>query len=150
MDSRPLYRNPTVAETPRCPRCQSADVAIELHPDGPHHALGRCRQCAHAWWLKAPWTVERALRFVMPFGIHRGRTIGELLRCEDGRDYLGWVSRNLRGNPGIAARIALDSLAETCFDVSDVSLHRNAPPAARHEPTGHADDALTLTPEGIV
>jgi hypothetical protein len=60
------------------------------------------------------------------------------------------MAERIRGNPSIAARITLDSIVQTCFDVSRTSLQKNTPSAADDGPTGHADDALTLTLEGIV
>src|SRR5581483_7317896 len=118
---------------PRCPRCESATVAI-TRPPGPHSALARCGDCGHAWWLPAPWTVGRALAFRLPFGQHKGRTVAQVAESEAGRDYLRWMSRNVRGNAGIAARLALDSVDQARSDVSVMPMkeaHRDATPMSR-------------------
>jgi len=133
----------------RC-RCGSVNLDIQPCPDGPHFALARCRDCGRATWLKTPWSIERAMAFALPYGQHRGRTIGELAKSQEGRAYLRWLAGNVGGNPAIAAQIVLDHVVQTCSDVSQTSLHKNTPSAAENGPTGHADDALVFTPEGIV
>jgi hypothetical protein len=51
--------------------------------------------------------MERARRFVLPFGQYRGKTVGELAESTGGLDYLRWVAENISENSGIAARVAL-------------------------------------------
>lgn len=133
-----------------CCRCGSPNLDIQPCPDGLHFALARCRDCGRTRWLPTPWSIERAMAFMLHFGRFARHTIGELVRNKEGRDYLRWLAGNVGRNPGIAARIALDSLAQARSDVSQTSLQKNTPSAADDGPTGHADDALVITPEGIV
>lgn len=58
-------------------------------------------------WLKSPWTKQRAESFTMPFGKHRGQSVGDLAQTEQGRDYLRWVAENISENAGTAAAIAV-------------------------------------------
>jgi uncharacterized protein (DUF3820 family) len=57
--------------------------------------------------LKSPWSVERAANFRLPFGKYAGRALGELMRTREGRSYLRWAAKNIKGNPGTAAAIAM-------------------------------------------
>lgn len=121
-DEAPVPRGSTRQDTPRpemrqavptdrpagpttCPRCGSADLITAARGDQ-HQAELRCRGCGR--WLRflgAPWTRKRAAAFVMPFGKHKGRTLGDLAESEP--DYLRWVAGEVRGTPARAARILL-------------------------------------------
>jgi uncharacterized protein (DUF3820 family) len=88
-----------------CPSCGSTDLHVERCTSGPHYSQVTCRACGRVTWGKAPWTLERARAFVMPYGKHLGRPIGEL--AESDPDYLRWLARTSAENPGIAAGIVL-------------------------------------------
>jgi hypothetical protein len=79
--------------------------------DPPHWGRRDCLDCGRRGpWVKAPWSAERAANFMMPFGKHKGTTIGKLAQSESGRSYLRWAAENIKGNVGIAAKIALGQL----------------------------------------
>ena len=94
----------------KCPGCGSTRLRL-VRCDGPHWGRRDCLDGGRRGpWLKSPWTCERAVDFVLPFGKNRGRTIGELARSGTGRSYLRWLAENVEGNAGIAAKIALGLL----------------------------------------
>jgi hypothetical protein len=90
-----------------CPRCGSSDVATTRLASGPHHAEARCLECRRHWYLKAPWTYERAKNFCMPFPPHKGRTLADLIETSDGLSYVRWLATRTTGNASIAASIML-------------------------------------------
>jgi uncharacterized protein (DUF3820 family) len=91
-----------------CHRCGSADVFEIECTVGPHHKRLVCRRCQKTIrFLEAPWTLERAESFVMPFGKNRGRSIGDLAKSAQGQDYLRWVAENVNGNASTAAELVL-------------------------------------------
>jgi len=47
----------------------------------------------------------------MPYGRHKGRTVGELAKTGPGRSYLKWVAEYVDGNAGMAAAIVLKEVA---------------------------------------
>ena len=57
----------------------------------------------------APWSFARAEAFAMPFGKHRGKTLGELSKSGQGRGYLPWLAESNYGNAQKAAEIVLRS-----------------------------------------
>jgi uncharacterized protein (DUF983 family) len=91
-----------------CRRCGSGNL-FELSLDlTPHYSITRCRDCGlYVKFSPRKWTLARAQAFALPFGKHRGCKFGELAKTAVGRSYLAWVAKNLSGNPGTAARIAL-------------------------------------------
>jgi hypothetical protein len=91
-------------DTPRravkehCPHCGGNVFSIRS-ATGPHFGRLECGDChRRLGWLKTPWTLARARAFTMPFGKHRGWTIGELIATPDGKRYMSWVARYLTGN----------------------------------------------------
>jgi hypothetical protein len=93
-----------------CPRCGSTATKEVMLGAVPHQAGLICDGCGrHIRFIKAEWSVERALAFPLEFGRHRGRTVGDLVKTADGRSYLRWVADTVRGAPATAARIALDA-----------------------------------------
>jgi hypothetical protein len=93
-----------------CPHCGSRNLSrVECH-GGPHHARLACGSChRHLRFLPAPWSLQRARRFVMPYGRHRGSPIGDLADSATGRGYLRWLVENTDGNGATAARIVLEA-----------------------------------------
>ncbi len=92
-----------------CPRCGSDDL-LEVRCDdtGPHYARIACRKCQrHIRFIPAPWSFARAEAFTMPFGKHRGKTLADLAKSEQGRDYLRWLAASDYGNAQKAAEIVL-------------------------------------------
>jgi hypothetical protein len=84
--------------------CGSADLLEARCLQGPHYARVGCQSCKrHNRYVETPWTLERAMLFEMPFGKHRGRTLGDSARSESGRGYLAWASENLEGTWGRGA-----------------------------------------------
>ena len=92
-----------------CPKCGGSDLAeVRCVGTGPHYARLVCRKCQKtAKFLQAPWTFARAEAWRLPFGKHRGKTLGELSRSEQGRGYLAWMTENVEGNAQKAAEIVL-------------------------------------------
>lgn len=94
-----------------CPHCGSSNLFEVSCTVGPHHARLGCSDCKrHIKFLAAPWTLDRAKSFTVPFGMHKGRSVGDLARSEDGRGYLRWAARKWDGNAGIAVKIVLGLL----------------------------------------
>jgi hypothetical protein len=92
----------------RCPRCNSCYVVETQLDAAPHFARLHCRECSgHIRFVPGPWTMDRARRFIMPFGQFCGLRIDEILGTSAGRSYLAWAGRELSGNPSRAARVAL-------------------------------------------
>lgn len=88
-----------------CPGCGSTNLVAVPRSDQ-HHAELRCGACDR--WIKfvpTPWTRERAEAFRLPYGKHKGKTVGELGRTDP--DYLRWMARECWGGPATAARIVL-------------------------------------------
>jgi hypothetical protein len=92
----------------QCPRCGSTRLHL-VKSGGPHFGRLDCLDCGlRGSSVAAPWTIERARAFTMPYGRHEGRTLGELAQTGEGRSYLEWVAATIKGNAGIAARIVLE------------------------------------------
>ena len=51
--------------------------------------------------------MDRARAFVMPYGKHKGRTVGQMAETGAGRSYLRWLAENVDGNVAMAASIVL-------------------------------------------
>ncbi len=66
-----------------------------------------CKDC-DAWikWTPKAWSWERADGFVMPFGKHKGTTMGRLRDMH--KDYLFWLVKALE--PDSSARKAAEVL----------------------------------------
>jgi len=95
-----------------CPYCASPRIFTVRCEFGPHYARTGCSDCQrHIKFNAAPWTLERARDFRLPFGRHTGRTVGELAGTKEGRSYLAWAAENVEGNAGTAAAIVLGRLA---------------------------------------
>jgi transcription elongation factor Elf1 len=93
-----------------CPYCGSSKLFERSLDRSSHYAETSCRDCGrHLKFNHGPWSLERALAFELPFGKYRGFKIGELLKTGKGRSYLVWISSNVSGNAGTAARIALST-----------------------------------------
>jgi hypothetical protein len=76
---------------------------------GPHFGRFDCLDCGlRGSPVKAPWTIERARAFALPFGKHKGKTVGKLAETASGRSYLEWLALNVGGNAATAARIVLE------------------------------------------
>jgi transcription elongation factor Elf1 len=132
---KPATESPPGPTHPTTPRTGKQDPAVcrycgssklfELSLDaGPHHSETRCADCQlHLKFNPRPWTLERALRFELPFGKYRGSKVGELAKTGRGRSYLKWMAENLSGNPATAARIAL---ANDPFQPQGISDRRSA------------------------
>jgi hypothetical protein len=107
-------RKPTPArEVPTCPHCGAANLEVQTCTAGPHHARLGCSDCCrHIRFLPAPWTIERARAFVLPYGKHRGRSVGELAEGAAGRGYLQWLAANTDGNAATAAGVVLGLIPE--------------------------------------
>lgn len=73
----------------RCTRPDCRGEACDRPAPPPHHAARVCTRCG-AWlgWVPAPMTIERASAVVVPFGKHRGKTMGEV--CDTDPSYLRW------------------------------------------------------------
>jgi predicted RNA-binding Zn-ribbon protein involved in translation (DUF1610 family) len=100
-------RQPKTSTQELCPRCGKNTLRL-VRTEGPHFGRYDCLACGRIGpWLKSPWTVERARSFVLPFGKHKGATVGDLAENREGRSYLAWAAENLEGNPATAAAIAL-------------------------------------------
>jgi predicted RNA-binding Zn-ribbon protein involved in translation (DUF1610 family) len=99
-----------------CRRCGSTEVIVTRCETGPHFATIRCSGCGWHGFAKTPWSLGRAVRFVIPFGRHKGLSVGELAQTKTGRRYLAWLADNDRGNTGTAARILIDYLFNACCD----------------------------------
>jgi hypothetical protein len=96
-----------------CAHCGGSNVIEVECTTGPHHARLVCGDCRrHIRFLPAPWTIERARRFVLPYGKHRGRSIGELAEGVAGRGYLQWLAANAGGNAATAAGVVLGLIPE--------------------------------------
>jgi uncharacterized protein (DUF3820 family) len=76
-----------------CRHCGSlALFTVRCESPSPHYARTGCRACGRFLrWEPAPMTPERAAGFVMPFGKHQGKTLGELAETPSGRSYLEWL-----------------------------------------------------------
>jgi hypothetical protein len=97
-------------EVETCPRCGSQHLLEAECTDGPHHARLICGDCRrHLRFLPKLWSLERARSFVLRFGKHAGRSLGDLARSQTGRGYLAWLAANLDGNAAKAARIVLEA-----------------------------------------
>lgn len=100
-----------IQNTATCPRCKGSNLATTLcAPGSGNHAETRCQGCGrHIRFEPAPWSLERARSFELYFGAHRGKTIGELDRTVDGRQYLRWLAGAGKTNASKAASIVLKS-----------------------------------------
>jgi uncharacterized protein (DUF3820 family) len=95
-------------EQETCPYCQGTRLFSVRCLVGPHYSRLGCSDCGrHIKYEAAPWTMERARAFVMPFGKFKGRTVGALADDKQARSYLAWAADNLDGNAGTAAAVAL-------------------------------------------
>jgi uncharacterized protein (DUF3820 family) len=103
----------TDPDGPRCSHCGSARLR-EIRLDSvPHFARLMCAECGrYVKFLPAPWTMERALAFQMPFGKYKGASMAELSRDSEGLSYLAWAARSIQGNPGTAARLVLETMGQ--------------------------------------
>jgi uncharacterized protein (DUF3820 family) len=102
-----MVRQPKTATQETCQGCGSTMLHL-VRCDGPHLGRYDCLKCGRIGpWIKSHWTAERARSFVLPFGKHKGRSVGDLAASPVGRDYLRWVAENVSENAGIAAAIAL-------------------------------------------
>jgi hypothetical protein len=91
-----------------CPYCRGSRLFEVRCLAGPHHARVGCSDCKrHVRFLPAPWTMERARAFVLPFGKFAGHSVGAMALTEQGRSYLHWAAENIEGNAGTAAAVAL-------------------------------------------
>lgn len=91
-----------------CAGCGSTMVRFIRTENGPHWGRNGCLKCGHLGpWLKSPWSFERALAFTLPFGRHRGKSVGDLVASKEGVGYLKWLVENTSGNQATAAAIAL-------------------------------------------
>jgi hypothetical protein len=100
---------PAAGEYRGCPKCHGADLAtVKVPTKAGERIKVVCADCGrfvrHA---PSPWTPARAHAFCLPYGRHKGRTIGELARTLSGRGYIRWLGENCRDNVGKAARVAL-------------------------------------------
>ena len=89
-----------------CPRCGSTRLQL----------VGTrldCLDCGLRGAHKAPWTIDRARAFEMPFGKYKGRTVGRIAETGAGRSYLRWAAETLDGNVAMAAAIVLREV-ESC------------------------------------
>jgi uncharacterized protein (DUF3820 family) len=59
-----------------------------------------------------PWTMERARAIEMPFGKHKGKTLGEIADHKQDRNYLVWGSAIWDRGLGKATRIVLEICKE--------------------------------------
>jgi uncharacterized protein (DUF3820 family) len=96
-----------------CSRCGGRDL-VEVPCDrGPHYRRLICRECQrHVRFVPAPWTIERARAFRMPWGKYRGQRVGDLVGSAEGRSYLHWLARKVDGNAALAASMVLRGSAE--------------------------------------
>lgn len=77
-----------------CPGCGSP-APVTRPGKGPHAAGLWCPACErHVRWLRVPVDAAVAAEFVMPFGKHRGRTLGQIARLDPG--YLNWLANAFR------------------------------------------------------
>jgi uncharacterized protein (DUF3820 family) len=102
----------------RCGRCGSPNLNVVRCTSGMHYASIRCTECGAVTWAKKPWTLERALAWVLPFGKYRGRKLADLTGTDEGRGYLGWLATRDAGNASIAARLLVDHVENPSSDVS--------------------------------
>jgi hypothetical protein len=97
-----------VKDLNQCPHCGGTQVEItRCSSDSPHYARVSCFDCRRVWWGKTPWDATRAWNFTLPFGKHRGSTVGDLAESPSGRGYLKWLAENTEGNAAKAAGIVL-------------------------------------------
>ena len=99
--------------TQDCKYCGSVRIALvpKRQRNGLVQSKRVCLDCHRSLgFAPLPWSQERALNFVLPWGKYRGRSVGELVKTYDGRDYLDWLCKNVAGNAAIAASIALGKL----------------------------------------
>jgi hypothetical protein len=99
--------------TQECKYCGSARIALvpKRQKNGLVQSKRVCLDCRRSLgFAPLPWSRERAANFVLPWGKYRGRSVGELTKTYDGRDYLAWLCKNVAGNAAIAASIALGKL----------------------------------------
>ena len=70
-----------------CNRCGSEQ--FEEREQGPHVGLF-CTKCS-AWikWIPQQMTEEKADCFIMPFGKHKGTTLGRIRMLD--REYIVWI-----------------------------------------------------------
>jgi hypothetical protein len=88
-----------------CRYCGGGNLATIARTSGPHHAQIKGADCGRGeTWLKKVWSPERARSFVLGFGKHRGRAVGELATADP--DYLRWLA-TIEGDAAKAARIVL-------------------------------------------
>ena len=106
---RPLEPKPRV--TGPCPNCGSRNFVQTVSLDPNARDRRTCADCGK-WlrWVRQPWSRARAEQFVIPFGPHRGRSIGELGGTIHGRRHLERLTKTARGNELIAALIVLGKL----------------------------------------
>jgi hypothetical protein len=136
---------------PTCPHCASSETIFARCTEGLHYGKIRCPGCGWTTFAKTPWTLERARAFKLYFGRYRGRKLGALASTEEGRGYLAWLAANVEGNVGIAARILVDHVENTCSDVSPAHERarrlRNAGPLGDSVvvATGHAAGVMPFS-----
>jgi hypothetical protein len=103
----------TTSTRDRYPHCESTKLNIaRCLSDGPHHSKLETLRC-HRFMrhLPATWSLDRAARFVVPFGKHKVKPIGDLWQSQDGRLYLTWAADNWDNDCGEACRVALGLVA---------------------------------------
>lgn len=90
----------------RCPHCRGHVVESDAAP--PHYRRLDCGECG-SWlaWVPAPMTRERAEAMTMPFGKHRGLSLGHLAVNHPG--YLEWLASSgaVKGSMLAAVRLLL-------------------------------------------
>lgn len=64
---------------------------------GPHWKCLRCVKCLkNNAWLAKPTELQDHGAFVMPFGMHKDKTLAKIASTERGAQYLGWMARELK------------------------------------------------------
>jgi uncharacterized protein (DUF3820 family) len=76
--------------------CKLCSVALEVRrmPRPPHWGKWTCPRCGQTYGF-APTPPEEAHSYTMPFGKFKGRTLGEIIKTPEGRDYLEWAAERM-------------------------------------------------------
>jgi hypothetical protein len=95
------------------PKCHGVDLTtVKTQTRAGERLKVVCADCGRfVRFVPLPWTLERARRFILPYGKYRGRSVGDLTASVIGRDYLRWLAANTDGNVAKAAGIALEAIS---------------------------------------